>query len=266
MLVRMLQGPLIGQIVEVAAGDVANGFPDGWCEPVAAYSSYPWPYNAPISADPPPASYDDWVEAGSPPTHGDIEPPVIEPPALTKIAPTTADLGSSPFDITLTGTNFTPLTIVLVGDAQAVSTFVSATEITATITPAMEPPMAGNVAVSVRQGETTTDPQPLTFEAAAPVNNAPTAIDLSPATIADDAVVGDVVGALTATDEDDGDTFTYTLNDDASGAFALDGSNITVAKALTAGDAAINVTVADSAGGEFTTDLTITVTAATPEE
>ncbi|MGM0985308.1 MAG: DUF4214 domain-containing protein [Pseudomonadota bacterium] len=62
-----------------------------------------------------------------------------------------------------------------------------------------------------------------------PVNTAPTAIELSPASVDENAAAATVVGAVTVTDPDAGDTHTLTLVDDAGGRFALDGSDIVVA-------------------------------------
>ncbi|MCS6303151.1 MAG: cadherin domain-containing protein, partial [Nitrospira sp.] len=63
------------------------------------------------------------------------------------------------------------------------------------------------------------------------VNDAPTALALSANTVAENAANGTVVGTVTVTDPDAGDTKTYSLTDSAGGRFAIDGSTgqITVA-------------------------------------
>lgn len=63
-LVVMLQGPLLGKVMNVRSTDATAGIADGWCK--AATGNYPWassPYSAKVK---PAASYDAWVAAGSP--------------------------------------------------------------------------------------------------------------------------------------------------------------------------------------------------------
>ena len=64
-----------------------------------------------------------------------------------------------------------------------------------------------------------------------PVNAAPTDLALSGNVIAENAANGTVVGTASATDPDSGETFTYSLTDDANGRFAIDASTgvVTVA-------------------------------------
>lgn len=109
-----------------------------------------------------------------------------------------------------------------------------------------------------------TDRFGLTFDKALVVTAGarPTDITLSTPTIADDAAVDDVVGALSTTDATDGDTFTYALLDDADGKYALDVDEIIVADALEEGTDEIQVRVTDSIGLTFTKTLEIEVTAA----
>ena len=68
------------------------------------------------------------------------------------------------------------------------------------------------------------------------VNHAPTGLDLTGATVAEDAPPGTVVGTLGVTDPDPGDSHTYTLvageGDGGNGAFAIDGETLRVAGAL----------------------------------
>jgi len=68
------------------------------------------------------------------------------------------------------------------------------------------------------------------------VNHAPTGLDLTGATVAEDAPLGTAVGTLSTTDPDAGDSHTYTLvageGDGGNGAFAIDGETLRVAGAL----------------------------------
>jgi len=84
-----------------------------------------------------------------------------------------------------------------------------------------------------------------------PVNDAPTDIALSHNTIAENSAVGALVGALSATDPDSGETFAYQLLDDANGRFRLNGNLIEVAGGLdfeAASSHQITVRVTDSGG------------------
>jgi hypothetical protein len=71
----------------------------------------------------------------------------------------------------------------------------------------------------------------LTLESAAPnVNHAPTAIAVSNASVLENEPVGTIVGGLSTTDPDAGDTFTYTLVAGAgstdNGLFSISGSDL----------------------------------------
>ena len=88
---------------------------------------------------------------------------------------------------------------------------------------------------------------------------------LSTPSIAENTANGTVVGALTTTDPDAGDTFTYTLLDNAGGRFALSGSNIVVANGSlldfeTATSHNVQVRVTDAAGNTFTKTIAVGVT------
>ncbi len=93
-------------------------------------------------------------------------------------------------------------------------------------------------------------------------NQAPTDISLSSASVAENSAIGAVVGALSATDPDAGDSLSYTLLDNAGGRFAISGSNLVVAGALdyeAATSHAVTVRVTDSAGHTFDEVLTVNV-------
>ncbi len=76
---------------------------------------------------------------------------------------------------------------------------------------------------------------------------------------------GQAVGTLSTTDPDTGDTFTYSLTNDADGRFAIDGNQIVIADATkldfeAATSHVVTVQVSDGGGNIYTKDFTITVT------
>lgn len=96
------------------------------------------------------------------------------------------------------------------------------------------------------------------------VNEAPTAIAIDASYIDENVTVGSVVGALSTTDEDNGDTFTYSLaagtND--NDAFDIDGANLVTAAAVdfeTKASYTVVVTSTDAGGASFDKSITITV-------
>jgi VCBS repeat-containing protein len=92
------------------------------------------------------------------------------------------------------------------------------------------------------------------------VNEAPTAVVLSNATIAENSAANTVVGALSAVDPDAGDGATFSLIDDAGGLFAIQNGNLVVAGALdyeTAPSHQVTVRVADTGGLSHDTVLTV---------
>lgn len=94
-------------------------------------------------------------------------------------------------------------------------------------------------------------------------NHAPTGIDLSNSPVAENSANGTVIGALSATDPDAGDTFTYTLVNDAGGRFAIDGANLVVAGPLdfeSSTSHQVTVRVTDAAGASYDATFTIGVT------
>lgn len=103
--------------------------------------------------------------------------------------------------------------------------------------------------------DTTPTPPPVE-----PTNSAPTDISLSNASV-DENVMAAVVGTLSATDPDSGDTFTYSTED---ARFAIDGDSLALA-ADTMFDfeaeetVTVSVTVTDNGGLTFSKDLDITV-------
>lgn len=93
-----------------------------------------------------------------------------------------------------------------------------------------------------------------------PVNRAPTDISLSNSNV-DENAAGAEIGALTATDPDSGDTFTFSVDNTL---FAISGSTLSLAtsSSLDYEDATshtVNVTVTDNNGNSFTKQFTINV-------
>ncbi|MGO4525532.1 cadherin domain-containing protein [Microvirga sp. 2MCAF35] len=96
-------------------------------------------------------------------------------------------------------------------------------------------------------------------------NEAPTGITLSKTTIAENAAAGTEIGVLAAMDPDFGDSFTFSLSDNAGGAFKLENGKIVVADASkldyeTAASHKIKVKVTDAGGLFFEKEIMIGVT------
>ena len=99
-----------------------------------------------------------------------------------------------------------------------------------------------------------------------PPNQAPSIVDLSASSVYENAADGTVVGTVSATDPDAGDSLTYALLDDAGGRFAIDPATgeITVADGSlldyeTAEQHSIAVEVTDSGGLTATATYSIAV-------
>ncbi|CFX14665.1 Cadherin [Syntrophomonas zehnderi OL-4] len=103
------------------------------------------------------------------------------------------------------------------------------------------------------------------------VNEAPTDITLSNNAVSEDAASGSVVGALSTTDADAGDTFTYTLvsgvGDTDNGSFSLSGNELKTATTFsyaTQNSYSIRIRATDN-GGLFTEKIfTISITETAP--
>jgi VCBS repeat-containing protein len=101
------------------------------------------------------------------------------------------------------------------------------------------------------------------------VNEAPTALELSSNTVAENEPVGTEVGTFSTTDPDADNTFTYTLvageGDTDNDSFTIDGNILRTAEVFDAGTKSsysIRVRTTDQDGLFFEQTLTITVTAA----
>lgn len=96
--------------------------------------------------------------------------------------------------------------------------------------------------------------------------HAPTDIELSAETVADNAAVDTKIADITATDEDEDDTFTFTCDDD-HGLFKIGAGEaageLQVAAALTAYNATtqtVTITATDASGLAFSKDFEISIT------
>ena len=99
------------------------------------------------------------------------------------------------------------------------------------------------------------------------VNETPTDLSLSANSVAENAANGTVVGTVSGTDPDSGDTKTYSFTDSAGGRFAINGSTgqITVANSSllnyeAATSHSVTVRVTDSGGLTYDETFTINVT------
>ncbi|NEN93055.1 MAG: hypothetical protein F6K48_30870 [Okeania sp. SIO3H1] len=97
-----------------------------------------------------------------------------------------------------------------------------------------------------------------------PTNNPPTAVEIDNDTIAENSVNNTVVGNLTTSDPDAGDTHSYQLLDDANGRFALDGDQIVVSDSSgldfeSNQNHNITVRTTDDGGESFEQQLTINI-------
>lgn len=95
-------------------------------------------------------------------------------------------------------------------------------------------------------------------------DHAPVDIVMAGNTVAENSANNVVVGGLVATDPDAGDTFTFTLANNAGGRFAIRGTNLVVANGLlldfeTNASHQISVQVVDSSGNVYTKGFTIFV-------
>ena len=100
-----------------------------------------------------------------------------------------------------------------------------------------------------------------------PVNDAPTAVNVAPTTVVENAANGTVIGTASTTDPDAGDTHTYQLTDNAGGRFAINSATgvITVADGSlldyeTATNHSVTVRVTDSGGLTYDETFTINLT------
>jgi hypothetical protein len=94
---------------------------------------------------------------------GDTTPPPPEPLVLTDIDPDSTQIGMMDFTLTVTGSGFTPNTVIVFDDEELPTVFVSPTRLTANPPSSAE---AATVDVEVQRGEEMSEV--LTFEFIAP--------------------------------------------------------------------------------------------------
>ncbi len=178
-------------------------------------------------------------------------------PTLTSLNPTSAVVGTS---ITLTGTTLTGATGISFNGTAAV-TFAVANATTATAT---VPAGATSGPVTITTPGGTSNGVAFTVV----TNQAPTAVGLSPQSVAENTPGGTAIGNFSTTDPDAGDTFTYTLVSGAgstdNGAFSINGSGQLVITAAPDYEAqatyAIRVRATDQDGLWFEQTFSIAVT------
>ncbi len=186
-------------------------------------------------------------------TVGLNQPPA---PTLTSLTPNSGPVGAS---ITLAGTNFTGATGVSFNGTAAVTFSVTnATTATATVPVGAT---SGNVTITTPSG--TSNGVPFTVI----TNQAPTAIGLSPQSVAENTAGGSAIGNFSTTDPDAGNTHTYTLVAGTGSAdnsvFSISGSQLVITSAPdfeTKSAYAIRVRTTDQGSLFFEQTFTITVT------
>lgn len=91
-------------------------------------------------------------------------------------------------------------------------------------------------------------------------NYAPTDISLNIATLPSSFGVGTEFATLSAVDPNAGDSVTFTLTDDASGRFQINGDQLAVASALSAGTYSITIKATDLGGLTYSEPMSVMVT------
>ncbi len=164
------------------------------------------------------------------------------------------------------GDSFTYALVSGAGGADNASFMITGNQLTTTASFDYETKNSYSILVQV------TDAGGLTFTkqftiAVTNVNEAPTAIALSSTSIAENQPSGTVVGTLSATDPDAGDSFTYALVSGAGGAdnasFMITGNQLATTASFdyeTKNSYSILVQVTDAGGLTFTKQFTIAVT------
>ncbi|MEO3997844.1 cadherin-like domain-containing protein [Mesorhizobium sp. CAU 1732] len=185
--------------------------------------------------------------------------------------PVTLPAADEDTSVTITAAQLMANASDLDGDTLSVANLVAATgtlvdngDGTWTYTPVANDNSSVTLSYDVVDGNGGTVSTSATFDLA-PVNDAPTDIALSDNSIAQSAGVNGVVGTLTATDVDEGETFTYSLisgaGDTNNAMFSLAGNSLRAndAAALDAGTYSIRLRVTDSGGLSFEKAFSITV-------
>ena len=175
-------------------------------------------------------------------------------PTITSFTPTTASAGQT---ITITGTNFTAVTSVKIGGVEVQSfVVVSPTQITAVLASA-----TANGSVEVITAAGTASATGFTLP-----NSAPTNISLSATSIDENNAVNAVVGTLTTSDADSGDTHNYSLvsgsGDTDNTSFTISGNQLRASVAFdfeTKASYSVRIKTTDAAGLSFEKEFVINV-------
>ncbi|MCC9655362.1 cadherin domain-containing protein [Rhodopirellula halodulae] len=164
------------------------------------------------------------------------------------------------------GDSFTYALVSGDGDIGNGSFMIDGSNLVTTITLDIDTQASYSVRVQSTDSAGATVEEVLTITVVLP-NNAPTAVSLDNLTLAESAAIGTVVGALSTTDADPSDTFTYTLvsgqGDTSNAMFAIDGSNLTTASEFdfeTQANHSVRVRSTDAAGDSVEAVFIITVT------
>jgi hypothetical protein len=146
-------------------------------------------------------------------------------PTVANLTPNSASAGGAPFTLTVNGTNFVNTSVVRWNGADRTTTYVSGTQLTASITAAdilsvgsatvtvFNPAPMGGTSIGLSFSIVPASNYvflPVVMKPASP-NQPPTDIQLSNSTIAEDQPIHTLVGMLSTTDPNAGDTFTYSL-------------------------------------------------------
>ncbi len=181
---------------------------------------------------------------------------VLAPPApvLTSLNPTSGPVGAS---VTITGTDLSSATGVSFNGTAATIGTNTATTITVNVPVGAT---SGPVTVTTANGTS----NGLAFTVI--TNQAPTALGLSPQSVAENTAAGTAIGNFSTTDPDAGDTHTYTLvpgaGDTDNGAFSINGSGQLVITAAPDFEAqpSYDIRVQSTDGGGLSFEQTFTIT------
>lgn len=197
------------------------------------------------------------------------DPPTIDPVAAQStlqntpldVGVTIADLETAAASLTLSGSSSNTAVLANTGFAFSGTTG----HRTVTLTPVANAVGTTTVTLLANDGALNSAPRTFSFNVTLPPT-APSAITLTPNSVPENSPAGTLVGTLTATDANPGDTHTFTLLDSAGGRFALAGSTITATGAPlldfeTATSHALSVRATDSTALQFTGPVTVNVSA-----
>jgi len=177
------------------------------------------------------------------------------------VAFTVGDVETPAGDLTVTAVSSNPALLPLSGLALGGS----GAERTVTLTPATNAFGTAVVTLTVSDGDLSA--QTAFTVTVTPVNHAPTDLNLSNSSVAENAAVGTVVGTFSTVDPDAGNTYTYTLvsgaGSDDNSLFAVAGQTLQTAAVFNFEVCAvyhIRVRTTDQGGLTYESPFTVTVT------